>query len=99
VYNFSGVLNCFSSSVSYNIILVSGGVVAVPLSIVVIGDGLLKEIRRDEASDRNVVISFVLIAVILLVVVRVYSNVCTGGSCCYYCFLSSSLYALLLNVI
>jgi hypothetical protein len=80
---------------------ISGGVVAVPLSIVAIGDGLLKEIGRDETSNRDVVISFVLIAIILLVVVRVYSNVCTGGCCyCYYycCFLSGSLYALLLNV-
>jgi hypothetical protein len=74
---------------------ISGGVVAVLLLIVIIGDSLLKEIRRDEAGDRDVVISFVLIAVILLVVVRVYSNVCTGG--CY--FLSGSLCALLLNVI
>jgi hypothetical protein len=74
---------------------ISGGVVVVSLLTVMISDSLLKEIRRDEASDRNVVISFVLIAVILLVVVRVYSNVCTGG----YCFLSGSLCALLLNVI
>jgi hypothetical protein len=78
---------------------ISGGVVAVSLLIVVIGNSLLKEIGRDEASDRNVVISFVLIAIILLVIVRVYSNVCTGGGCCCYCFLSGSLCALLLNVI
>jgi hypothetical protein len=48
---------------------VSGGVVAVPLSIVVVGDGLLEEIWRHEAGDGDVAVGFVWIVVVVVVVV------------------------------
>jgi hypothetical protein len=47
---------------------VSGGVVAVPLSIVVISDSLLEEIWRNEAGDGDVAVGFVWIVVVVIVV-------------------------------